>query len=98
MFHRDLKPGNVMLTRSGVALLDFGLARMGLGGSAPKPLDQDDARLTREETIFGTLHYLSPEQLNGGIGDGRSDIFALGAVLYEMLTAQRAFEGRARPW
>ncbi len=96
VFHRDLKPGNVMLTRSGVALLDFGLARMGLGGSAPKPLDQDDARLTREGTIVGTLHYLSPEQLNGGIGDGRSDIFALGAVLYEMLTAQRAFEGASQ--
>ena len=96
MFHRDLKPGNVMLTRSGVALLDFGLARMGLGGSAPEPLDQDDARLTREGTIVGTLHYLSPEQLNGGMGDGRSDIFALGAVLYEMLTAQRAFEGASQ--
>jgi len=91
VFHRDLKPGNIMLTRSGVVLLDFGLARMPLDGSPSADAEQRDARLTREGVILGTLHYLSPEQLNGGKTDARSDIFAFGAVLHEMLTARRAF-------
>jgi serine/threonine protein kinase/Tol biopolymer transport system component len=96
VFHRDLKPGNIMLTRSGVSLLDFGLARMELNGSSSEHVEQGDARLTTEGVILGTLHYLSPEQLNGGKSDGRSDIFAFGAVLHEMLTAQRAFDGASR--
>ena len=96
VFHRDLKPENIMLTRLGVALLDFGLARIELNGSSSVHVEQGDARLTREGVILGTLHYLSPEQLNGGKSDGRSDIFALGAVLHEMLTAQRAFDGASQ--
>ena len=96
VFHRDLKPGNIMLTRSGVVLLDFGLARMELNGSSSEQVEQRDARLTKEGVILGTLHYLSPEQLNGGKSDGRSDIFAFGAVLHEMLTARRAFDGASQ--
>src|SRR4029453_6843309 len=92
-FHRDLKPGNIMLTRSGVSLLDFGLARMELNGSSSEHVEQGDARLTTEGVILGTLHYLSPEQLNGGKSDGRSDIFAFGAGLHEIRTAPRRFDG-----
>src|SRR5918993_6084705 len=96
VFHRDLKPGNIMLTRSGVVLLDFGLARMTLDGAPSEHAEQRDARLTREGVILGTLHYLSPEQLTGGKTDARSDIFAFGAVLHEMLTAKRAFDGASQ--
>jgi eukaryotic-like serine/threonine-protein kinase len=90
--HRDLKPANILVTKSGVKLLDFGLAKF---GSKDVPLD--DAALTRgitaAGTILGTLHYMSPEQLQGGVADARSDIFAFGLVLYEMLTGKRAFDG-----
>ena len=83
--HRDLKPSNILVTpKGGVKLLDFGLAKL---GSNDAPLD--DAALTRgitaAGTILGTLHYMSPEQLQGGVADARSDIFAFGLVLYEML-------------
>ena len=96
VFHRDLTPGNIMLTRSGVSLLDFGLARMALTGSSSEHVEQGDARLSSAGVILGTLHYLSPEQLNGGRSDGRTDIFAFGAVLHEMVTAQRAFDGASQ--
>src|SRR5262245_4865950 len=95
--HRDLKPGNVMLTRSGVKLLDFGLAKLrqsgkpsGLSNMATQPRDD----LTGEGTILGTLQYMAPEQLEGREADARTDIFALGSVLHEMVTGQRAFEGK----
>ena len=96
VFHRDLKPGNIMLTRSGVVLVDFGLARM---DQKVSPSDGGGPRaetLTTEGIIAGTLHYLSPEQLNGAATDGRSDIFAFGAVLHELLTGQRPFDGKSQ--
>jgi Tol biopolymer transport system component len=96
--HRDLKPGNVMLTRSGAKLLDFGLARSGDSGSfveSPRSglTESMPLPLTREGTVVGTWPYLSPEQLAGRPADARSDVFALGAVLFEMLTGRRAFSG-----
>jgi len=93
---RDLKPGNVMLTKSGAKLLDFGLAK-----ARPQPamLPQPAAPtaslgLTAEGTLVATFHFMAPEQLEGKDADARSDIFALGAVLYEMATGRKAFEGK----
>ena len=91
--HRDLKPGNVMLTREGVRLLDFGLAKHYASGVATEATMSGSAPLTAERTIVGTLHYMAPEQLEGREVDPRADIFALGAVLYEMLSGGRAFDG-----
>ena len=92
--HRDLKPGNIMLTKSGAKLMDFGLAKPTaalLGaGSTSKTISQP---LTAEGSLVGTLQYMSPEQLGGNEVDARSDIFSLGAVLYEMISGRRAFEG-----
>ncbi len=92
--HRDLKPANVMLTRAGAKLLDFGLARTSppLAGFAS---DRETlaADLTQPGTILGTLSYMAPEQLSGQSPDTRSDIFAFGAVLYEMATGRKAFAG-----
>jgi Tol biopolymer transport system component/predicted Ser/Thr protein kinase len=92
--HRDLKPANVMLTKSGVKLLDFGAARWGVPtgqASADIPDRDRSAGLTADGVILGTLQYLSPEQVEGRQADNRSDIFAFGAVAYEMLTRRRAF-------
>src|SRR5215468_7884343 len=96
--HRDLKPGNIMLTATGAKLLDFGLARpfaslanaTTLAGVSPHP------SVTQEGTIVGTFQYMSPEQLEGKELDGRSDIFSLGAVLYEMVTGKRPFDGKSQ--
>jgi len=95
--HRDLKPGNIMLTPTGAKLLDFGLAKptLALITSATQTGTQQSP-VTGEGTIVGTFQYMSPEQLEGKELDGRSDIFALGAVLYEMLTGQRAFQGKSQ--
>ena len=95
--HRDLKPGNVMLTRAGAKVLDFGLSK-GFDSSAETSgiLSQSPTiaqPLTKRGTIAGTLHYMSPEQLEGREADARSDLWALGCVLYEMASGQRAFEG-----
>jgi Tol biopolymer transport system component/predicted Ser/Thr protein kinase len=95
--HRDLKPGNVMLTKSGVKLVDFGLARFvppvsGLSGMSVLPT-QAGTNLTEKGTILGTFQYMAPEQLEGKEADARTDIFALGTVLYEMATGQKAFSG-----
>ena len=97
--HRDLKPGNIMLTKSGVKLLDFGLAKVGAAAVASGGLAtemQTIAPLTAQGTILGTLQYMAPEQLEGAEADARSDIFAFGAVLYEILTGRRAFEGKTQ--
>jgi eukaryotic-like serine/threonine-protein kinase len=92
--HRDLKPGNVMLTKSGVKLLDFGLAKVVApstkGTLTALPTQQG---LTQEGAILGTFQYMAPEQLEGKEADERTDIFALGVVLYEMATGHKAFSG-----
>jgi eukaryotic-like serine/threonine-protein kinase len=97
--HRDLKPGNVMLAKSGAKLLDFGLAR--IGGPVDAPGSQSHSPtmsrpLTAEGTIVGTFQYMAPEQLEGKEADARTDIWALGCVLYEMATGKRAFEGKSQ--
>jgi hypothetical protein len=96
--HRDLKPGNIMITKTGAKLLDFGLAKGGATTSAEAAADQPTIAksLTQEGTIIGTFQYMAPEQLEGTPADARTDIFALGAVLYEMATGRRAFEGKTR--
>jgi eukaryotic-like serine/threonine-protein kinase len=96
--HRDLKPANIMLTKSGVKLLDFGLAKPTIAavgaGSSLASLATMSQPLTVEGMIVGTFQYMAPEQLEGKDADVRSDIFALGTVLYEMITGRRAFEGK----
>jgi len=96
--HRDLKPGNVMLTKTGAKLLDFGLARSaaGIGLSTSTELPTEAKPLTTAGTILGTFQYMAPEQFEGVEADPRTDIFALGALLYEMATARRAFEGKSK--
>jgi hypothetical protein len=99
--HRDLKPGNIMLTKSGAKLLDFGLAKMAAEGEAWPAAGLTDLLtaqkpLTQEGTILGTFQYMAPEQLEGNEAGARTDIFALGAVLYEMATGRRAFQGSSK--
>ena len=93
--HRDLKPGNIMITKSGAKLLDFGLAKSAVIEINPEGATQQKP-LTREGTILGTFQYMAPEQLEGTEADARTDIFAFGAVLYEMVTGKRAFAGKTK--
>jgi Tol biopolymer transport system component len=93
--HRDLKPANVMVAGQAVKLLDFGLAKLRRGDdavAAAAPLEPT-ASLTAERGVVGTLNYMAPEQLEGRDTDARTDLFAFGAMLYEMLTGRKAFDG-----
>src|ERR1700687_1192351 len=101
VFHRNLKPGNIMVTKTGAKLMDFGLAKASLAGPAATsgltaaPATPPGSRpLTAQGMVVGTFQYMSPEQVEGKEADARSDIFALGAVLYEMVTGRRAFQGK----
>ncbi|MFN8006274.1 MAG: serine/threonine-protein kinase [Terriglobia bacterium] len=109
--HRDLKPGNIMLTKTGAKLLDFGLAKytesasrssalqrgdLDGGPSSARPISARDESLTEEGMVLGTLEYMAPEQVEGKQVDGRTDIFAFGVVLYEMATGHRAFQGEPK--
>jgi eukaryotic-like serine/threonine-protein kinase len=103
--HRDLKPGNIILTKEGTKLLDFGLAKVGqplLPSVSRPPLTAmatgpaDVSPLTIQGTILGTLQYMAPEQLEGKDADARTDIFAFGAIVFEMATGRPAFEGKSQ--
>src|SRR5205823_12649748 len=99
IIHRDLKPGNIMLTKSGPKLLDFGLARKAAEEAEKVAHDAEtrvEKALTADGTILGTLPYMAPEQLEGHDTDARTDVFALGTVLYEMTTGQRAFKAKSQ--
>jgi Tol biopolymer transport system component/predicted Ser/Thr protein kinase len=96
--HRDLKPGNIMLTKSGTKLLDFGLAKLAQEAAPVTSVSQLPtlkSAVTAEGTILGTLQYMAPEQVEAKEVDARTDIFAFGAVVYEMATGEKAFEGKS---
>src|SRR5437899_3271277 len=93
IIHRDLKPSNVMLTKSGVKLLDFGLAKQHFMST---PAESTLQRVSEEGQFVGTIQYMAPEVLQGKEADARSDIFALGLVLYEMVTGNPAFSGASK--
>jgi serine/threonine protein kinase len=96
--HRDLKPGNIMLTKDGAKLLDFGLAKLRAPDTvvAESALATEDKPLTAEGTLLGTVQYMAPEQLEGKEADARTDVFAFGALLYETITGNKAFEGKSQ--
>jgi Tol biopolymer transport system component len=96
--HRDLKPANVMLTDRGVKVLDFGLATLRATAPLQMPLDATPIaiqQLASERTLLGTVQYMAPERLEGCDADAASDLFAFGAIMYEMATGRRAFDGNS---
>ena len=105
--HRDLKPSNIMLTKNGAKLMDFGLAKpsaisglkdaggRSISGAETATLQSPATPISRVGTVVGTIQYMAPEQIEGKEADARSDIFAFGAVLYEMTSGRRAFEGQS---
>ncbi len=96
VIHRDLKPGNIIITRNGVKVLDFGLAKIGAERVSPESasgIQTVTEPITRAGAILGTLYYMAPEQVEGKEADERSDIFSFGVVFYEMITGQRPFNG-----
>jgi len=100
--HRDLKPGNIMLTRTGAKLMDFGVAKSVTADRPPSSgltatlMTPEANPLTEQGTVVGTFQYMAPEQVEGKEADARGDIFAFGAVLYEMVTGKRAFSGKTQ--
>src|SRR6202790_2362108 len=95
--HRDLKPGNIILTKTGTKLLDFGLAKLKQEVAPATPVSQLPTMtnaITGEGLILGTLQYMAPEQVEAKDVDARTDIFSFGAVVYEMATGRKAFEGK----
>jgi Tol biopolymer transport system component len=100
LVHRDLKPGTIMLTKSGAKLLDFGLAKAQIfpvaAAADAATLTHPTSPITQQGFLIGTFQYMSPEQVQGQEADSRSDIFAFGAVLYEMATGERAFDGKSQ--
>lgn len=96
VIHRDLKPGNIIITRNGAKVLDFGLAKLAserLSSESGANIETVTEPITRAGAILGTLYYMAPEQVEGKEADERSDIFSCGVVLYEMITGQRPFTG-----
>jgi serine/threonine protein kinase/Tol biopolymer transport system component len=94
--HRDLKPANVMLTKAGPKLLDFGLAKWTAGESDSLAAMPTRADITGKGMMLGTLQYMAPEQIEGKDADARTDIFAFGALVYEMITGRKAFQGKSQ--
>ena len=94
--HRDLKPANIMLTKAGAKLLDFGLAKLTQTGPVSEAATKLADPLTQQGSILGTFQYMAPEQLEGKEADARSDIWAFGCVVYEMVTGERAFPGKTQ--
>ena len=94
--HRDLKPANVMLSPAGVKLVDFGLAKLRDPDSEATSVVDDTESLTADGVLLGTLPYMAPEQVEAKQADSRSDVFAFGAVVYEMIAARRAFDAESK--